>query len=87
MTQEERLEILENAYIPEEWREHCYITEEKMIFTPRFNEEGDMLVNGEQAYNGWLEQKDKPIIQEPTAEERAIILEQQLADLEIAQLL
>lgn len=84
---EERLQKLIDANIPEEWREHCFITEEGVIFTPRFDEEGTMLVDGEQSYKEWVEQKENPIEAEPTTDEKVVLLEQQLADLEIAQLL
>lgn len=87
MTQEEKNEILEKAYIPEEMWADCFITEDGMIFTPRFNEDGEKLAIGEEIYNEWLANKDKPVIPKPTPEERAFALEQQLADLEIAQLL
>lgn len=85
--EQKKLEILEKANIPQEWREHCYVTESEMIFTPRFDEEGVMLVDGEQSYKEWIEQKENPIEAEPTTDEKVVLLEQQLADLEIAQLL
>lgn len=87
MTEERKQELLEEACIIEAWREYCYITEEEMIFTPRFDEEGELVATGEQAYKEWLEQKDKPIEVKPSVEEKIIILEQHLADLEIAQIL
>lgn len=78
MTLEQRNEILENAYIPEEWREHCFITEEEMIFTPLFNEDGEMIKTGEQVYTEWMENKDKPVEPVETPEQKIKRLESEV---------
>ena len=44
-------EILRNAFIPESEWENCYISDDGMIFTPRYDDNGDMVKTGEQAYN------------------------------------
>lgn len=78
---EEQLQKLIDANIPEEWREHCFITEDGMIFTPRFNEEGEMVATGEEAYNAWLEAKNNPIVPEISDKEKIANLEEQVATL------
>ena len=78
----EQLEILINANIPEDWREHCFITEDGMIFTPQFNEDGELIKNGEASYNEWLEAKDKPVEPTITPEEKISELEGQVVSLE-----
>ena len=57
MTDEQK-EILIKANIPESWWDNCYITEEKMIFTPLYDLETRviMLKTGKEVYEGWLEQ-------------------------------
>lgn len=79
---EEQLQKLIDANIPEEWREHCFITEEDMIFTPRFNEDGEMVATGEEAHQEWLEAKDKPAAPEITDKEKIQVLEGQVTSLE-----
>lgn len=76
MTTKQRNEILENA-CPQEWWESCYIAEDNMIFTPRFDEEGNELANGEQVYNEWIDQNNKS--PEPSKME---VLEKKVAELE-----
>lgn len=78
---EEQLQKLIDANIPEEWREHCFITEDGMIFTPRFNEEGEMVATGEEAYNAWLEAKNNPITPEISDKEKIANLEEQVETL------
>ena len=79
---EEKLQKLIDANIPEEWREHCFITEDGMIFTPRFDEEGEMVATGEEAYKQWLEAKDNPVEPEITDKEKIATLEGQVSSLE-----
>lgn len=66
MTAEQKNQILENAYIPQEWWENCFITEDEMIFTPLFNEEGLVTKTGEQVHAEWLANKENPPVPEPT---------------------
>lgn len=49
--------MLNIASVPEEWREHCFLLEDK-IFTPRFDEQGVMTANGQQVYEEWLAQSN-----------------------------
>lgn len=53
-------DILSKAGIPESWWPNCYITTDEMIFTPQFDSSGTITKTGEQAYNEWLINKDKP---------------------------
>lgn len=79
----EQLEILIKAHIPEEWREYCYITAEGKIFTPRFSrEDNSLIMTGEETYNLWLENKNKPVEIEPTPEEKIETLQEQVVTLE-----
>lgn len=78
MTQEQKNEILQNAYIPEEWWENCFVTDDEMIFTPLFNETGEITKTGEQVYTEWLENKDKPVEPEITDKEKIQALEEQV---------
>lgn len=48
---EEIKQKLVDANLPEAWHEHCFITEDGMIFTPTFNEDGTVKKTGEQVYN------------------------------------
>lgn len=51
---------LKAANIPESQWLDCYISADGMIFTPQFNSSGGITKTGEQAYNEWLINKDKP---------------------------
>lgn len=79
---EEQLQKLIDANIPEEWRENCFITEDGMIFTPRFDEDGEMTATGEQVHKEWLEAKENPVEPEETPEEKISALKGQVASLE-----
>lgn len=78
MTTEQKNKILENAYIPQEWWENCFITEDEMIFTPLFDEEGVVTKTGEQVHAEWLANKDKPVEPEITDKEKIQALEEQV---------
>ena len=39
-------EILKNAFIPESEWDNCYISDDGMIFTPRYDDKGDMVQTG-----------------------------------------
>lgn len=67
------IEKLRSANIPESWWEKCYITADGMIFTPQFNENGEITKTGEQAYNEWIANKDKVV--PPTLDDRVKALE------------
>lgn len=48
------IELLKAAFIPErEWK-YCYISENGMIFTPRYDDYGVMTQTGEQAYHEYM---------------------------------
>lgn len=68
-------EILENAYIPKELWSECFVTNERMIFTPLFNEFGEIIKNGNIVYKEWLENKDIP----PAPNEMEVLNEQVVA--------
>lgn len=38
-------EILKNAFIPESEWDNCYISDDGMVFTPRYDDKGIMLKN------------------------------------------
>ena len=59
-------EILKNAFIPESEWDNCYISDDGMIFTPRYDDKGDMVQTGEQAYNDYREALENPPVSEPT---------------------
>ena len=63
-------EILRNAFIPESAWEDCYISDDGMIFTPRYDDSGDMLKTGEQAYNEYISAISNPSTPEPTEQEQ-----------------
>ena len=63
-------EILRNAYIPESEWENCYISDDGMIFTPRYDDNGDMVQTGEQAYNEYINALENQPISEPTEQEQ-----------------
>lgn len=75
MTIEQKNQILENAYIPQEWWEDCFITEDKMIFTPLFDEDGVITKTGTEVHAEWLANKDKPPVVEETDKEKIARLE------------
>ena len=63
-------EILKKAFIPESEWENCYISDDGMIFTPRYDDKGDMVQTGEQAYNDYLSAMTNPPMPEPTEQEQ-----------------
>lgn len=63
-------EILRNAFIPESEWENCYISNDGMIFTPKYDDNGDMVKTGEQAYNEYIEALENQPISEPTEQEQ-----------------
>ena len=63
-------EILKRAYIPESEWENCYISDDGMIFTPRYDDNGDMVQTGEQAYNEYINALENQPISEPTEQEQ-----------------
>ena len=63
-------EILKNAFIPESEWENCYISDDGMIFTPRYDDNGDMVQTGEQAYNEYINALENQPISEPTEQEQ-----------------
>ena len=63
-------EILKNAFIPESEWDNCYISDDGMVFTPRYDDKGIMLKTGEQAYSEYMEALENPPISEPTEQEQ-----------------
>lgn len=63
-------EILKNAFIPESEWDNCYISDDGMIFTPRYDDNGDMVQTGEQAYNEYINALENQPISEPTEQEQ-----------------
>lgn len=63
-------ELLKAAFIPESEWDNCYISDDGMIFTPRYDDNGDMVQTGEQAYNEYLKALENPPISEPTEQEQ-----------------
>ncbi len=63
-------EILKKAFIPESEWENCYISDDGMIFTPRYDDNGDMVQTGEQAYNEYINALENQPISEPTEQEQ-----------------
>ena len=63
-------EILKNAFIPESEWDNCYISDDGMIFTPRYDDKDDMVQTGEQAYNDYREALENPPVSEPTEQEQ-----------------
>ena len=63
-------EILKRAYIPESEWDNCYISDDGMIFTPRYDDNGDMVQTGEQAYNEYINALENQPISEPTEQEQ-----------------
>ena len=63
-------EILKNAFIPESEWDNCYISDDGMIFTPRYDDKGIMLKTGEQAYSEYMEALENPPTSEPTEQEQ-----------------
>lgn len=82
VTKRTKQQILEEAYIPKEWWNVCYITKEEMIFTPLFDEEGRLISNGEKVYQDWLYNKEHPKPTPPTKEEQINGLQNQVVVLE-----
>lgn len=74
-------EILEKANLPQSWWDDCFITEDEMIFTPNFDEEGVMVATGEEVHKQWLEAKENPVEPEPSPEEKITILKEQVDSL------
>lgn len=63
-------EILKNAFIPESEWDNCYISDDGMIFTPRYDDNGDMVKTGEQAYNEYISATSNSPTPEPTEQEQ-----------------
>ena len=63
-------EILKKAFIPESEWDNCYISDDGMIFTPRYVDNGDMVQTGEQAYNEYINALENQPISEPTEQEQ-----------------
>ena len=63
-------ELLKAAFIPESEWDNCYISDDGMIFTPRYDDNGDMVQTGEQAYNDYREALENPPVSEPTEQEQ-----------------
>jgi len=63
-------EILKKAFIPESEWDNCYISDDGMIFTPRYDDNGDMVQTGEQAYNEYINALENQPISEPTEQEQ-----------------
>ena len=63
-------EILKKAFIPESEWENCYISDDGMIFTPLYDDNGGMVQTGEQAYNDYITAIANPTIPEPTEQEQ-----------------
>ena len=61
-------EILRNAFIPESEWDNCYISDDGMIFTPLYAENGEMLKTGEQAYNDYISASENSPL--PTEQEQ-----------------
>lgn len=66
----DRNKILEEAYIPEEEWEFCYISDDGLIFRPIYDRDTqEMLQTGKEYYDRYMANKDKPI--EPPVDETA----------------
>lgn len=63
-------EILKKAFIPESEWDNCYISDDGMIFTPRYDDNGDMVQTGEHAYNEYISAISNPTTPEPTEQEQ-----------------
>ncbi len=63
-------ELLKAAFIPESEWDNCYISDDGMIFTPRYDDNGDMVQTGEQAYSEYMEALENPPTSEPTEQEQ-----------------
>ena len=63
-------ELLKAAFIPESEWDNCYISDDGMVFTPRYDDNGDMVQTGEQAYNDYREALENPPVSEPTEQEQ-----------------
>lgn len=62
--------ILEEAYIPEEEWEFCYISEDGLIFRPIYDRDTqEMLETGKEYYDRYMANKDNPV--EPPIDETA----------------
>ena len=65
-----KTEILKKAFIPESEWDNCYISDDGMIFTPRYDNNGNMVKTGEQAYNEYISAISNPTTPEPTEQEQ-----------------
>lgn len=63
-------EILNEANINESEWDNCYISDDGMIFTPLYDDNGQMLKTGEQAYNDYRSAMTNPPMPEPTQQEQ-----------------
>lgn len=69
---------LKEAGIAPEYWEDCYIDADGMIFTPATDENGEIIKNGAQVYNEWVQNVGADTPAAPTTEESvaALILAQ-----------
>lgn len=75
-------ELLKAAFIPEQEWANCYISEDGMIFTPRYDEREEMTQTGEQAYLEYIQETAHPPAAEPTEQEQInALLMRELANL------
>lgn len=79
---EEQKEILKQANVPMTWWEFCTI-KEGTIYTPSMETLYENNLVSEEEYQYWLSQQQIDICDEPTVEEKIIILEKTIANLEI----
>lgn len=80
---EEQKEILRQANIPITWWELCII-KDGVIYTPSMEVLHENNLVSEEEYQYWLSQQEQiGVCHEPTVEEKVIILEKTIANLEI----
>lgn len=74
----EQIELLKSAYIPEEQWEHCHIAENS-IFTPIYDQLGNLVNSGKEVYDKWIYDKENPPTPPKTTEEKLADVTKELA--------
>lgn len=57
--------LLHDANIPQELWEHCYVSENSEIFSPRMDDKGTVIATGYEVYEELKAQKHNPITPSP----------------------
>ena len=77
----DKSELLEKAFINEDIWDSCYIDDNKDIWQPQFNKEGNIIKTGERLYQDWLENKDKSFTEDELVGDEEIAMAEAIIDL------